>query len=56
MSSFVNWILITDVPYKSCLLGFEKSSATTRDVEGIYLDYGHDLNEIYDLKLEEDRK
>ena len=38
------------------LLGFEKSSATTRDVEGIYLDYGHDLNEIYDLKLEEDRK
>ena len=37
-------------------LGFEKLAATTRDVEGIYLDYGHDLNEIYDLKLEEDRK
>jgi adenylate cyclase class 2 len=38
------------------LLGFSKDSATTRDVEGIYLDYGHKLNEIYDLKLEEDRK
>ena len=37
-------------------LGFEKGAATTRDVEGIYLDYGHNLNEIYDLKLEEDRK
>lgn len=38
------------------LLGFGKDSATTRDVEGIYLDYGHKLNEIYDLKLEEERK
>ena len=38
------------------LLGFNKSDATTRDVEGIYLDYGHNLNEIYDLKLEEERK
>lgn len=37
-------------------LGFEKDVATTRDVEGIYLDYGHNLNDIYDLKLEEDRK
>ena len=37
-------------------LGFDKNAATTRDVEGIYLDYGHDLNQIYDLKLEEDRK
>ena len=38
------------------LLGFEKNVATTRDVEGIYLDYGHNLEEIYDLKLEEERK
>ena len=37
-------------------LGFTKEDATTRDVEGIYLDYGHKLNEIYDLKLEEERK
>ena len=37
-------------------LGFTKDAATTRDVEGIYLDYGHNLNDIYDLKLEEDRK
>ena len=38
------------------LLGFNKDSATTRDVEGIYLDYGHKLEAIYELKLEEDRK
>ena len=38
------------------LLGFNKDSATTRDVEGIYLDYGHKLEDIYELKLEEDRK
>ena len=38
------------------LLGIEKEATTTRDVEGIYLDYGHNLDEIYDLKLEEDRK
>ena len=37
-------------------LGFEKKDSTTRDVEGIYLDYGHNLQEIYDLKLEEERK
>lgn len=37
-------------------LGFDKSSATTRDVEGVYLDYGHNLEEIYDLCLEEERK
>ncbi|MBQ8131120.1 MAG: CYTH domain-containing protein [Bacilli bacterium] len=37
-------------------LGFEKGDTTTRDVEGIYLDYGHDLKTIYDLKLEEERK
>ena len=38
------------------LLGFEKSSATTKDVEGIYLDYGYKLEDIHELKLEEDRK
>ena len=37
-------------------LGFTKEDTTTRDVEGIYLDYGHDLQTIYDLKLEEERK
>ena len=37
-------------------LGFEIDDTTTRDVEGIYLDYGHNLDEIYNLKLEEERK
>lgn len=37
------------------LLGFDKSNATTRDVEGIYLDYGFDLDTIYNLKLEKER-
>ena len=37
-------------------LGFTKKDSTTRDVEGIYLDYGYDLTEIYDLRLEEERK
>lgn len=37
-------------------LGFEIDGTTTRDVEGIYLDYGHNLDEIYNLKLEEERK
>ena len=38
------------------LLGFSKSDITTRDVEGIYNDYGHDVMEIKELKLEEERK
>ena len=37
-------------------LGFTKDSCTSRDVEGIYLDYGYDLGTIYNLKLEEERK
>ena len=37
-------------------LGYSKDKCTTRDVEGIYLDYGFNLKEIYDLKLEEERK
>lgn len=36
-------------------LGFTKEDCTTRDVEGIYLDYGYSLDTIYELKLEEDR-
>ena len=38
------------------LLGYKREDCTTRDVEGIYLDYGYDLNTIYDLKLEEEKK
>ena len=37
-------------------LGISRDSATSRDVEGIYLDYGYDLEKIYDLKLEEERR
>ena len=37
-------------------LGFTKDDCTTRDVEGIYVDYGYNISEIYDLKLEEERK
>ena len=37
-------------------LGISKDFATSRDVEGIYLDYGHDLKNIYDLRLEEERR
>lgn len=38
------------------LLGFTRDDYTTRDVKGIYLDYGYSLDEIYELKLEEERK
>lgn len=38
------------------LLGFTKDDVTTKDVESIYLDYGYNLEEIYELKLEEERK
>ena len=37
-------------------LDFNLDDITTRDVEGIYIDYGYNLNEIYDLKLEEETK
>ena len=37
-------------------LSYSIDDCTTRDVEGIYLDYGYDLKTIYDLKLEEERK
>ncbi len=38
------------------LLGFKMKDITTFDVEKIYLDYGYDLEKIYELKLEEERK
>ena len=38
------------------LLGFDKKNCTTRDVEGIYHDYGYALEDIKDLRLEEERK
>ncbi len=38
------------------VLGFDKKDVTTKDVESIYLDYGCNLDEIYDLRLEDDRK
>ena len=38
------------------LLGFKKEDATNKDVEGIYLDYGFDINKMFELKLEEERK
>lgn len=37
-------------------LGYKAEDITTRDVEGIYNDYGHDVMEIKDLRLEEERK
>lgn len=37
-------------------LGISKEEVTSRDVDGIYQDYGHNLSEIYELKLEEERK
>lgn len=38
------------------VLGFDMGDISTKDVEGIYLDYGYNLEEIYELKLEDDRK
>jgi adenylate cyclase class 2 len=37
-------------------LGFSKEDCTTKDVEKVYLDYGYNLEEIYNLSLEEERK
>ena len=37
------------------MLGIDKNKVTSRDVEGIYQDYGHKLEEIKELKLEEER-
>ena len=38
------------------VLGFSLDDCTTRDVQGIYLDYGYDLDDVEELKLEEERK
>ncbi len=38
------------------LLGFNEDDVTAKDVESIYLDYGINLEEINELKLEEERK
>ena len=38
------------------LLDFDKNDVTTEGVEKIYLNYGYDLEKIYELKLEEERK
>ena len=37
-------------------LGLKREDAVTKDVESIYLDYGVDIEKIYDLTLEEERK
>ena len=37
-------------------LGIPKEKTTSRDVDTIYRDYGYNVNEIYELKLEEERK
>ncbi len=38
------------------VLGFDIGDVSTKDVEAIYLDYGYNLEEVYELKLEDDRK
>jgi len=38
------------------LLGYKREDTTTKDVEGIYLDYGYDIKNNCDLILEEERK
>lgn len=38
------------------VLGIEISNSTSKDVNTIYLDYGYNLEEIFNLKLEEERK
>ncbi len=38
------------------LLGYNNEDTTTKDVQTIYEDYGYNLDEIKELKLEEERK
>lgn len=38
------------------LLGYSREEATTRDVDGVYSDYGIQIKNIQELKLEEERK
>ena len=44
------------VYYTLDLLGIDLEKTTTKDVQGIYLDYGYNLDDIKELKLEEERK
>ena len=37
------------------LLGYNEEDITTKDVQRIYLDYGYNLDDIYELKLESER-
>ena len=37
-------------------LNIKAKDSTTTDVESVYLNYGYNLNDIYNLKLEEERK
>jgi len=38
------------------VLGYEKNDVISKDVDSIYLDYGYVLGDIFELKLEEERK
>lgn len=38
------------------LLGFKKEDTTALDVDKIYKQYGHNLDDIFELKLEDNRK
>lgn len=38
------------------LLGYEKKDVTSMDVDSIYQKYGYQLEDIFELKLEEERK
>lgn len=44
---------VYDIVHK---LGYTDADIVTTDVEGVYLQYGYHLDEIYHLKLEEERK
>ena len=36
------------------LLGYKREDCTTKDVQRIYLDYGYDIEKIYELKFDDD--
>ncbi|MCI8346863.1 MAG: hypothetical protein HFJ12_02815 [Bacilli bacterium] len=44
------------IEYEVRVLEIDKASITTKDMDRIYLDYGYNLQDIKDRKLEEDRK
>ena len=37
-------------------LGFSESDVTALDVDSIYKHYGYNLDDVFELKLEEERK